>query len=194
MILSGTVSCFRNMIQGVNDSAGEQDHVKKIGPGAYGDACTQAPTMPLSYGSYGRLAFILFQLGEAVAWAADEILPQSGLDARGYCILAILSADGPGSQQELAQLLGLGAGVMVAEIDDLERKGFVQRNRDPQDRRRSRVTLTDGGLTALSEADALADELTAQLLPGLHADERRGLLELLTKGLQLESSGPALTH
>jgi MarR family transcriptional regulator, lower aerobic nicotinate degradation pathway regulator len=175
------------MIQVVNGSPPEEMRMKKIGPGAYpDDECTTAPHMPLSYGSYGRLAFILFQVGEAVAWAADEILPNSGLDARGYCILAILSADGPGSQQELAQLLGLGPGVMVAEIDQLERKGFVERNRDPSDRRRSRVTLTSQGVKTLAEADGMADELAATLLGGLDDTERAQLLALLTKGLRLE--------
>lgn len=185
MIFSDKVSRPRNMIQGMNGSTAEETIVKKLGPAAHEDECATAPSLPFTHGSYGRLAFILYQLGEAVAWAADEILPANGLDAREYCILAILAGDGPGSQQELAQLLGIGAGVIVAEIDELERKRFVQRNRDPQDRRRSRVTLTESGRQVLSNADALADDLAAQMLGGLDDGERTQLLALLTKGLRL---------
>jgi DNA-binding MarR family transcriptional regulator len=142
-------------------------------------------------GTRNRLSFMLFQVGEILAEIADDRLADSGLDSRGYCILATLSVDGPGTQHELARLLGKAPGVIVTAIDQLEASGFVQRNRDPQDRRRSRVTLTADGERALARADELADATIAELLGGLDRSELTQLRSLLTRGLALTDPQPS---
>jgi DNA-binding MarR family transcriptional regulator len=136
-------------------------------------------------GTRNRLSFMLFQVGEILAEIADDRLADSGLDSRGYCILATLSVDGPGTQHELARLLGKAPGLIVIAIDQLEANGFVQRNRDPHDRRRSRVTLTPAGERALARADELADATISELLGGLDRSELTQLRSLLTRGLAL---------
>jgi MarR family transcriptional regulator, lower aerobic nicotinate degradation pathway regulator len=141
-------------------------------------------------GTRNRLSFMLFQIGEILAEIAEDRLADSGLDARGYCILATLAVDGPGTQHELARLLGKAPGVIVTDIDQLESSGFVQRNRDPEDRRRSRVTLTPAGERALARADELADTTIAELLGGLDRSELTQLRDLLTRGLALTDSQP----
>ena len=66
--------------------------------------------------------------------------------------------------------------------------------RDPDDRRRSRVTLTKGGSKALSHADELAEAAVAELFAGLDADDLRQLRDLLVRGLQpmIDAGSPAL--
>jgi DNA-binding MarR family transcriptional regulator len=54
--------------------------------------------------------------------------------------------DGPKSAGELSAGTGLSSAATTTLIDRLERKGFVQRVRDPDDRRRVLVEMTaDGG-------------------------------------------------
>jgi DNA-binding MarR family transcriptional regulator len=54
--------------------------------------------------------------------------------------------DGPKSAGELSAGTGLSSAATTTLIDRLERKGFVQRVRDPGDRRRVLVEMTaDGG-------------------------------------------------
>lgn len=54
--------------------------------------------------------------------------------------------DGPKSAGELSAGTGLSSAATTTLIDRLERKGFVQRVRDPDDRRRVVVEMTpDGG-------------------------------------------------
>jgi DNA-binding MarR family transcriptional regulator len=142
-------------------------------------------------GTIGRTAFTFVKVGHVIEDMADEVLADASLDSRGYCILAILSVDGPDSQHELSSLLGVAPGVMVAAIDQLEGHGFVQRNRDPSDRRRSRVTLTPGGEAALAHADRIADAAVAQLLSGLGPDEISQLSGLLARGLATNAAQPA---
>jgi DNA-binding MarR family transcriptional regulator len=180
------------MLQPVNDFSSEAS-----GPQAEAEWCP-ITDLPVPQGARGRTALMLVKVGAMLEEIADAQLAASGLDARDYTLLAILSVDGPGSQHELARLLGRAPGIIVAEVDELERKGLVERNRDPQDRRRSRVTATAAGRTALTRADGLADSAIAELLGGLDVDELAQLGALLERGLGLgpgqgaASSGPGV--
>ena len=145
-------------------------------------------------GAQGRTALLLVGAGSLLSAIGDDKLAASGLDSREYSILSILDTDGPGSQQELARLLGKAPAIVVAAIDDLEERGLVTRTRDPADRRRSRVTLTKGGSKALSQADKLAEAAVAELFTGLDARDLRQLQDLLARGLQpmIDTGSPVL--
>ena len=73
------------------------------------------------------------------------------------------------SQQELAARLGVAPSLVVSLADHLETLGAVRRVRDPGDRRRQVLTLTDHGRDLLEQcaaaARALDEELTAALAP-----------------------------
>src|SRR3954469_8055461 len=92
-----------------------------------------------------RPALLLVKLGNEIAQQAEDPLAALGLSGRQYMVLAVLSADEPPSQLELAGLCGLLPAQMVPVIDELERRGLAERQRDEADRRRSVVRLTDAG-------------------------------------------------
>src|SRR4051812_39482862 len=119
----------------------------------------------------GRAALLLVQAGELLLRDADETLAGAGVDGRDYTILSILDTDGPGSQQELARLLGKAPAIVVAAVDDLEARGLVQRTRDPADRRRTRVTVTKAGVRTLAKADRLGPRALAAPVSRLHASQ-----------------------
>jgi MarR family transcriptional regulator, lower aerobic nicotinate degradation pathway regulator len=148
------------------------------------EPCLVAGKHLIPLGIEGRTAMLLARIGGVIGEVGDERLSAVGIDANDYAILAILDTDGPGSQHELAELLGKAPGLLVATIDDLERRKLVERLRDPADRRRSRVALTKAGKRALTRADKVADELIAELFPGLDAAEREQLAHLLEDGLR----------
>ncbi len=133
----------------------------------------------------GRGALLLGQVGAILGEIGDDRLAPAGLNARDYQILAVLDVDGPGSQHELAELIGKVPGVVVGAIDDMEKRGLVARERDALDRRRSRVVLTRKGRAALTKADRLADAAVAEVLPGLDVKELEALAATLAKGLGL---------
>ena len=134
-------------------------------------------------GIASRPSLLLAHIGTALEAAADDWLAPTGLNGRDYAVLAILTSDAPHTQQELARLLGKVPGIAVVAVDRLEAAGFVERHRDPTDRRRSRVVATEAGRKALRKADLLADDGLSQLLPGLDADRRNSLYQLLTRGV-----------
>lgn len=138
---------------------------------------------PLAFAAETRTGLLLGRLGAVLADIADERLSAHGLSGRDYSILAILAVDGPDSQYRLASLLGRAPGIIVSAIDGLQRQGLVKRTRDPEDRRRSIVTLTAAGQRKLARADALADKTVTEILPGLNQTELEQLRTLLIKGL-----------
>jgi DNA-binding MarR family transcriptional regulator len=117
-----------------------------------------------------RPALLLVKLGNEVAARAEDPLAGLGLSGRQYMALAILSSDEPASQLELARLCGLLPAQIVPVVDELQRRGLVERQRDESDRRRSVVRATAKGVALLGQADELArsieDALFADVAPG----------------------------
>ena len=124
-----------------------------------------------------RPALLLVKLADDVMARAEDPLAALGLSGRQYTVLAILSADAPPSQLELAGMCGLLPAQIVNVIDELERRGFVARQRSETDRRRSLVTLTEAGREILATADALGRDL----IEGLDPEAREIVVEALSR-------------
>ncbi len=65
---------------------------------------------------------------------------------------------------------------VVGVLDVLESAGLVERRRDPHDRRRHAVVLTEKGEWAARRFECLRGEAEARALAGLEPDERRQLV------------------
>ncbi len=87
-------------------------------------------------------------------------------------------------QQELAEALCMDANNVVLLLNELEDLGYVARRRDPHDRRRHLVELTDEGSGALSSAEQAQETIEDDVLRALDPGERRILWQLLTRALQ----------
>ena len=86
-------------------------------------------------------------------------------------------------QQGLAEMLMLDANNCVLLLNELDDAGYVERRRDPQDRRRHIVEITPAGEEALAEGQRRLEDLEDEVLGKLTAAERRQLRELLGKAL-----------
>jgi len=71
----------------------------------------------------------------------------------------------------------------VAWLNELEQRDYVTRVRDPDDRRKHNVAITDAGIAALDHADEQLRKLEDEALSGLSSDERGQLRRLLAKAL-----------
>lgn len=129
----------------------------------------------------GSNALLLAQLG---AYAARRFAgriaeleltpPQTGL------LRAV--ADGPGrSQQALAQHLDTPATRLVALVDELERRGVIERRRNPDDRRLHAVYLTESGQELLREIARVASDHDRDVTGALDERERSQLHSLLSR-------------
>jgi DNA-binding MarR family transcriptional regulator len=86
-------------------------------------------------------------------------------------------------QQGLAQLLMLDSNNCVLLLNDLDEAGYVERRRDPEDRRRHIVEITTAGQEALAEGQRRLEDLESEVLGHLSPDERKRLRDLLAKAL-----------
>lgn len=82
-------------------------------------------------------------------------------------------------QRQLGDLLMLDANNCVLLLNDIEAAGWAERRRDPDDRRRHIVEITDSGREALFRAEIALDGLEDEVLGALSPDERDTLRELL---------------
>jgi DNA-binding MarR family transcriptional regulator len=86
-------------------------------------------------------------------------------------------------QQGLAELLMLDSNNCVLLLNDLDEAGYIERRRDPEDRRRHIVEITPAGLEALAESERRLEDLEDEVLGNLSAGERRQLHDLLAKAI-----------
>lgn len=109
----------------------------------------------------------------------------AGIDEslRTYYVLATLAEYGELSQQQVCDRVEMDRSDMVRLIDHLERRGQVIRTRDPQDRRRYRLSLTPSGSTALRRCDEILADATDDVFANLTNDERQTLHRLTLRAL-----------
>jgi DNA-binding MarR family transcriptional regulator len=114
------------------------------------------------------------------AGATTEVL---GMSLKHVTILAALRDQGELPQVLLCDLMRTTPNTVVTWLNELEEAGYVSRLRDPDDRRKHNVALTEQGETALARAEVELRKLEDEVLSGLNADERTQLRRLLAKAL-----------
>lgn len=108
--------------------------------------------------------------------------------------LGELSEVGAMSQHELAALLGLEKSTVSRLVTGLVERGWVTRSRNPDNRRRYRLALTEDGRVV---AGLIGEDLRAQheqLLGELTPDERRALTVGLAGLVRVLKSHPRPPH
>ena len=87
-------------------------------------------------------------------------------------------------QQDLADAFCMDANNVVLLLNELEQLGYSTRVRDPSDRRRHLVQITQSGRDALSVAERAQIAIEDDVLGALDVDERRTLRQLLNRALR----------
>lgn len=110
----------------------------------------------------------------------DLALEPLGLRSREYWLLAVAGA-GDISQQEMAHLAGLDPSSLVGILDDLEKRGWVRRQRNPDDRRMQWVQRTEAGDDVFLQALPLAHRAEAEQLSVVSPAQQRQLIDNMRK-------------
>ncbi|MGY8777820.1 MAG: MarR family winged helix-turn-helix transcriptional regulator [Longimicrobiales bacterium] len=105
--------------------------------------------------------------------------PKTGAHLTDHQIrtLSQLDVADPTMVTELAEFLGVTPSTMSLNLKRLEQGGFIQRTRDPADRRVMNVLLTNSGLRMLEIASPYDPGRVAAMLASLRPDERMRALE-----------------
>ena len=86
-------------------------------------------------------------------------------------------------QQSLCGAMHLDPNNLVLMLNELEDDGYIERKRDPEDRRRHIVELTSAGKKALDRAEKGMESVEDQVLAALDKDQRAELRKLLALAL-----------
>ena len=129
----------------------------------------------------GQPAFLLAQLGAHAASQFAERLGVLDLAPPDAGILRLLRIAAGLSQQELAAKLQIHPSRLVAILDNLEKRGFVERRANPDDRRLYSLHLTKDGGEILEKIGKVAREHQDALLSALSREERNELTTLLLR-------------
>ncbi|WP_280434863.1 MarR family winged helix-turn-helix transcriptional regulator [Nocardia carnea] len=126
------------------------------------------------------LGFLLTRAGGLVVGSVNKALAPLGLKVRPYSVLVLACENAAGvNQRAVAATLGLDPSQVVALVDDLERRGLVERIADHADRRNKLIVATAAGRAVLGEARGLVDEVHSRCfgqLPEQVLDDMREAL------------------
>lgn len=122
--------------------------------------------------------YLLYKAGMFGQRMFDDAVGSVGMSAREFLAVSFIGG-AVLSQQDLARRMGLDPTLIVSLVDELERRGVVDRTRDPADRRRNVLSLTTEGKRLLRKAQRTASEAEAEFLAPLDEAQRCQLAALL---------------
>jgi DNA-binding MarR family transcriptional regulator len=114
-----------------------------------------------------------------------------GMRVKQFATLCFVRDHGGVLQSDLAEALYMDANNLVLLLNDLEAHGWIERRRDPEDRRRHIVEVTPSGERAIERAEHSMESIEEDVLSGLSGKERETLRRLLAKALEQQASATA---
>jgi DNA-binding MarR family transcriptional regulator len=135
--------------------------------------------LPMAVETSPGTVVMLMRLATAIKKRSTEEL--LGLKLRQLMLLSYLRGDAPALQQQLCEALWLDPNNCVLLLNELEDLGYIERRRDPADRRRHVVELTDAGRVAIERAERAQESLGEELFAALSDEERASLRSLLSR-------------
>lgn len=85
------------------------------------------------------------------------------------------------SQNQLGRLAGMDVATIKGVIDRLRSKALIQSQADPDDKRRSNISLTPQGAAMIDDLKSMGHRITAETLEPLTPVEQKTLAKLLRK-------------
>ncbi|WP_240975213.1 MarR family winged helix-turn-helix transcriptional regulator [Paraburkholderia aromaticivorans] len=82
---------------------------------------------------------------------AQKILDREKVSIAHWYYLRVLAQRGEMNQLELSRRVGIASTTAVPALDSMEKRGLLTRTRDPKDRRKYYVSLTDDGRRLVDE-------------------------------------------
>ncbi|MEB2493908.1 MarR family transcriptional regulator [Peribacillus frigoritolerans] len=125
-----------------------------------------------------------FLLGKALQQMeskfAEGLIPFD-INSRQYGVLLFVQENPYSSQKDISENLQIDRTTMVSHIDHLETLGFVERTRNPNDRRSYSLLITEKGNDVLDSRWEFLANVESEVLAPLNQQERELLKDFLVK-------------
>ena len=142
---------------------------------------SEVADMEKDRGSDAGLIALVTQISKALHRRTSEEL--LGMRLKPFMALGYVRDRGSVSQQELEAAMLIDANAVVLLLNELEAAGLSVRKRDPNDRRRHLVEVTESGKAAVERAEKAREGLEEEILAALSPEERATLKRLLRRVL-----------
>ncbi len=113
--------------------------------------------------------------------AEQPVLEAHGLTMWGYSVLLALDRAPMRTQSALAELIGADKTRIIPTLDDLQQRGYIERQRDPDDRRVHVLDATKSGRAVKDAVQTAIQRGEERWLGQLSADDRRAFLRVLAQ-------------
>ena len=123
----------------------------------------------LGDGTFRRTLYLIKRLETEAGYALDVALADYDITSGQYLILSLVSREGGRSSAELARRAFVTPQSMNEVIGALERKGYIKRTENPENRRILHVGLTREGRRLMNACDKAVDGAEAAFLSVLPA-------------------------
>lgn len=140
-----------------------------------------AETLGTGPNPWRRVETTLMATAATMRDAYDNSFAPHDLNLTQASMLVYIIEFGPATQSKIADHLGHGRATTGATVDILERRGFVERLADPNDRRVKLVQVTSEGLELSEKLREIDMHLSTVLRNGITRSERRALASVLNR-------------
>ena len=121
-------------------------------------------------------------VGGLVETRIAAVARQFDLSHAALNALAVIEgAGGPLPSGEVGARMHITSGTVTALLDNLERKGFVERLVDPDDRRRVLVDITAAAQAVLDEMLPAVQQMSKAIVAHLDVRQQQALLDALAR-------------
>ena len=143
-----------------------------------------APALSAEFHSLGQeTAITLLRAADLVRRHFAGVLEPFGITLQQYNVLRILRGARPDGLPTLTiseRMMEKTPGI-TRLLDRLEKRGWIERERDPEDRRRVWVKITDDGIDLLGRLDAPIDQADDDCVEALSDREQMQVVRALRK-------------
>lgn len=139
-------------------------------------------TADLNFGHLGQTLGFNVRLAQ-VAFHRDFMSAMKDIDLtqKQYAVMTLVGANPGVSQIDIASALGADRATMMAIVDRLQNRAFLERVPSKADRRRQELYLTQEGEAARTKAEAACIEHERQFRDRFTAQELDTLFDLLKR-------------
>ena len=123
---------------------------------------------------------LIIKTSESVKKKANSMLKTHGLTVEQYAVLLRIH-EGFDTSSKILSAWGGSKPSLANKLSELEKKGFIERNVDPKDKRIWIFSLKDKGLELINTVQPIHKQMTAELYQNLSNQEVKQLTQILEK-------------
>lgn len=130
---------------------------------------------------HSKFGFLCYEISHIIRQRFNKAAEPLGFTHAQWRAMVHLSENQNCRQIDLAEILEIKPITLVKQIDLLEESGMVVRNKDMDDRRAYRLSITDKAHTVMEQLWKVADAVEVEVLAALSDDERVLMTSLLDR-------------